>query len=289
MNRRILMSGISLFGAAAVIAGATFAFFSDTETSTDNVFAAGSLDLQIDNESYYNGQVSTATSWNLKDLTIEKFFNFTDVKPNDHGEDTISLHVIDNDAWLCADVTLTEDDDETCTSSEQIDDPTCGESNADLTDGDLADSLNFIWWADDGDNVLEVGETVLPGGPLGAINVGDSATVALADSTTNIWTGGPDTPVVGEDTVYLAKAWCFGDITPEPLEQNEAGPESTRTPANSTGGVSCNGINENNAAQTDKVMADVSFRAVQARNNDAFVCEPPVVEPTLTPTPTGTS
>ena len=41
--------------AIALVASGTVAFFSDTESSTGNVFAAGSLDLLIDNESYYNG------------------------------------------------------------------------------------------------------------------------------------------------------------------------------------------------------------------------------------------
>src|SRR3989344_8208742 len=47
MNKRILLSGISLFSSLALVTGATFAFFSDVGTSTDNVFAAGSLDLKL--------------------------------------------------------------------------------------------------------------------------------------------------------------------------------------------------------------------------------------------------
>ena len=48
MNKRILLSSISLFSSLALVTGATFAFFSDVGTSTDNVFAAGNLNLQLD-------------------------------------------------------------------------------------------------------------------------------------------------------------------------------------------------------------------------------------------------
>ena len=68
----------------AIIAGSSTAFFSDTETSTDNIFQAGAIDLKIDNESYYNGEPSASTSWDLKDLEEgDLFFNFTDLKPGD--------------------------------------------------------------------------------------------------------------------------------------------------------------------------------------------------------------
>ena len=48
MNKRIIMSSLSIFASAALVAGATFAFFSDEETSSGNTFAAGSLDLTVE-------------------------------------------------------------------------------------------------------------------------------------------------------------------------------------------------------------------------------------------------
>ena len=116
--KKILLSLSAIAFAGVIVAGATGAFFQDTETSTGNTFAAGAIDLKVDNESYYNSQVSTSTSWQLTDLTIEKFFNFSDVKPGDDGEDTISLHVNNNDSWVCADVTLTSNDDNGITERE---------------------------------------------------------------------------------------------------------------------------------------------------------------------------
>ncbi len=61
-------------------------------------------------------------TWDLTDLQngVHKFFNFDDVKPGDVGEDTVSLHVYNNDAWGRMVVNVTADDDNTCTSSEQV-------------------------------------------------------------------------------------------------------------------------------------------------------------------------
>jgi predicted ribosomally synthesized peptide with SipW-like signal peptide len=289
--------------AGAVVAGATGAFFSDTETSTGNVFAAGAIDLGIDNESYYNGVATSSTSWTL-DFDIDNcinqrggpclFFNFFDLKPGDYGEDTISLHVTNNEAWLCADVSVTEDDDETCVEPEE-DAEGAGVCNNSVpsaqADGDLADELDFMWWADDGDNVLENDEVPLPGGPLGALGVGNSTTVQLADSQQNIWSPNTPGPLPGNQTKYIGKAWCFGPIGTAPITQDGFGDVMTPAGNNdgngtpgqpSDGGLTCDGSNEGNETQTDSMTADIKFTAVQARHNDGFRCEPPKEEDTAT-------
>src|SRR3989344_3894309 len=134
MKRILLSLGMVVF-AGAIIAGATGAFFSDTETSTGNTFTAGAIDLGIDNHSYYNGALNEGTTWRVDyDLSkdeqgepqVRQFFNFTDLKPGDWGEDTISLHVKNNDAYLCADVTLTSDNDNGLTEPEGDDGDTTG-------------------------------------------------------------------------------------------------------------------------------------------------------------------
>jgi len=268
---------VAIVGAvSAVYVGSTGAFFSDTETSTANTFAAGAIDLKVDNDSYYNGVATSTTSWQMTDLTIEKFFNFFDLKPADYGEDTISLHVDTNDAYLCVDVTLTSNDDNGINEPESQVDQTDGPGN-----GELADAVNFVWWADDGDNVLEAGETVLPGGPLGALAIGATTTVALADSQTNIWTG-VGGPAPGNETLYVGKAWCFGDIGVAPLPagdypQGPAGDNNNNTVAGepADGGITCDGAALGNETQTDSLTANISFNAVQARNNGNFLCLPP--------------
>src|SRR3989344_7814032 len=190
MKKILFSSGLIVFVAAGTLS-ATGAFFSDTGTSTGNTFTAGDIDLKIDNESYITatttipeieqvaGQLiaSPWTSWALADLEegTHKFFDFIDLKPGDIGEDTISIHVGSNDAWMCAAARLTDDTDQTCTEPELSDDPACVATD---TDGELDDILNFAFWVDDGDNVYEpvntVGdgsaETVFLGGSLGNIN-----------------------------------------------------------------------------------------------------------------------
>lgn len=281
LNTRILLSAVTLLAAAALIIGGTFAFFSDSETSRDNLLQAGAIDLGIDNHSYYNGVLNPETTWRIdydidEEQGTRQFFNFTDLKPGDWGEDTISLHVKDNDSWLCADVKLTSDDDNGLTEPEGDDlDVTDGAGN-----GELADAVNFYWWADDGDNVFEtcaeetdvvdcVSETLLPAGPMGVLNVGQIATVALADSDQNVW--GSQGPLPGGDVRYVAKAWCFGNTTMTPYEQDggnqQSGPDNRP--------VVCDGSNVNNVTQTDSFTADISFRAVQSRNNANFQCVAP--------------
>src|SRR3990172_10501680 len=153
------LSSLVLIGIVALTAfGLSSAFFSDSETSQDNTFTAGELDLEIDNESYYNGVFNLGTSWDLSDLTDQLFFEFQDIKPSDFGEDTISLHA-ENDYWLCMEMEVTKDDDNTCVTNELIDDPNCNENDPNDGDGELGGLINFAWWADDGDNVLEEDET----------------------------------------------------------------------------------------------------------------------------------
>ena len=56
MKKILLSSALILFVGGAVAIGGTGAFFSDTETSSGNIFIAGSIDLKIDHSlSTYNG------------------------------------------------------------------------------------------------------------------------------------------------------------------------------------------------------------------------------------------
>lgn len=274
----LLVIGVS----GAVLAGATVAFFSDKEQSNGNTFTAGAIDLQVDNTSYYNGVANPNTSWEQADLTIQKFFDFLDLKPDDYGEDTISLHVATNEAYLCANVTLTSNDDN------GINEP---ESEVDTTDGagagELAGLVNFLWWADDGDNVLENDEQVINTGNFGALSVGQTYSLALADSDDNIWTG-TGGPVAPNQTLYIGKAWCFGQIATAALPQsNYTGPAADNngdstlgTPED--GGISCDGTSLGNESQTDSLTADIAFTAEQARHNEDFQCAPNGPRTTLT-------
>ena len=266
--KKILLSTSILLAVVAIVIGATTAFLSDTETSAGNTFTAGAIDLKIDNESYYNGAISEATSWQLSDLGNGLlFFNFRDLKPDDEGEDTISLHVGTNDAYACMDVTLTSNDD-ISSNEPELSTPDVLEDINNTWDGELADNLQMFWWADDGDNVYEVGENSISGGikTLTQLATTSPFSVALADSQNNVWTPNAPGPIPGNATQYIGKAWCFGTLTLDAVPAGQ-GVNPIVNP-----GVNCDGTSLNNLTQTDGATLDVAFRAIQARHNTAFTC-----------------
>ncbi|MBN2094276.1 MAG: hypothetical protein JW740_02850 [Candidatus Zambryskibacteria bacterium] len=238
--KKILGSVGVLALVGALVLGATGAFFSDTETSTGNTFTAGAIDLKIDSECSYNdGNPGTCGEWSLKDLdpTSDKFFDFSDIKPGDFGENTISLHVYDNDAYLCAEVSSLESLDNGQTEPEALVDN-------DGLEGELDDEMVWTIWRDDGvgddyeacNNILNDGEVILAeGAPTeGVLTLYDSSTGALP----------------GDTTTCLGVSWSL--------------------PAESE-----------NITQTDILTADISFTAVQSRNNDNFVCGREPQEPEM--------
>ncbi len=276
MKRILLSLGMIVF-VGGVVAGATGAFFSDTETSTGNTFAAGELDLTIDNSSYgfdwNDPTVATSTgvwgpnvanSWTLRDLDncgpnsdqSCLFFNFDDLKPGDYGEDTISLHV-QNNAWACMALDLT------ATPDNGINDPE--DDAGDVTDGDggeLQNYLSFIFWNDDGDNVLEVDEDVIEelSGLPGSIFGGNWLAIAEGGES-------EDTPLQAGATTYIGKGWCFGEMEATPVAQGDYG-----APTKENTGFTCDGSGDHNIAQTDGIVVDVHFYSEQSRNNADFSC-----------------
>lgn len=263
--KRLLVSGATLLFIGALVVSATGAFFSDTETSTGNTFAAGDIDLQIDNESYVTNTAgvlvaSQTNTWAMSNLTNQLFFSFSDVKPGDLGEDTISIHVGSNDARACmaADITATP---ENTLVDPETDAGDVGPANGD--NGELQNYLNFVFWNDDGDNVYEVGESQINQlvGPANAIFNGAWAPIG----TTSI--------LAGNSTNYVAKAWCVGTLTPAAVAQDGLGKTGTNGPLSARGtGFTCSGVGDQNKAQTDGITMDVSFYAVQSRNNPNFTC-----------------
>lgn len=288
---RILLGLLLIVGAGGALASGTVAFFSDTETSTGNTFTAGEIDLKIDNDSYYNGNRCTqiepgvwqwqgdeafpidgtdcTTSFPPSDLDDGLlFFNFTDIKPSDDGEDTISIHAGSNEAYACLDMALTSNDDRSTNEPERE----TGDAEEDVNntwDGELAQNLFMFWWADDGDNVYEEGEASITDGVQSVSDMfGDDETftTTLADSEENIW--GEEGGIPGDATRYIAKAWCFGtlDMTPLP-DDADTGPQTR------PGFFSCDGSSLDNTAQTDGITLDVAFRAIQTRHNGDFQCD----------------
>lgn len=264
MKRGILFSIATIIFVSAALTGGTGAFFSDIETSEGNTFTAGAIDLQIDNESYFNGEFRDDLSWAQKDLDGELFFNYADLRPGDEGEDTISLHPGGNDAWVCMDVTLTATDDNGLTDAESEVDNTAGP----IGEGELQEHINFVWWPDDGDNVLEDDEAagVVFSGTLADI---DGLSLAFADTSGTAVFG--NSPLAGSSTSYVGKAWCFGEITLDPLTQD--GGDQGRNPADNDSGIECDGSGVGNESQSDSVVGTIEFRAVQSRHNPDFLCD----------------
>lgn len=223
MNRRILWSVASIFAAGALVVGATFAFFTDEETSSGNVFAAGTLNLLVDYDCYYNKTADgnpncpwQDSSWEQTDLGPQhKFFNFDDVKPGDFGEGTISLHILDNDAWGRLVIDNVLDLENECTDSEEdAGDISCGGANG---DGELRQNIPFSIWLDEGTTPgfqcagTESGHGPCPDDPQEGDNVYQDTeepvlitqgTVDLAGETHNIWEG--------LAAVYASRS-CLGD------------------------------------------------------------------------------
>lgn len=248
MRKKILMSLLTIVAVVGATLGATVAYFSDTETSTGNVFAAGSIDLKVDNECYRNGeQVSDCTWLEKKDLTNELFFNFTDIKPSEWGEDTVSLHVYNNDAWAWLKIYAIDNDENGCSEPESEVDSTCGDGEG---DGELAQNMEFLIWMDtDGDNQYDTGEPKIHEGTLEPY-LTDACVVWPLDGDTSTHcdfsTGNSCDPLTGSQDYYVGIKWCFGQFD---------------------GDYDCNGSPVGNEVQTDSLSMNIAFTAVQSQNN----------------------
>ncbi len=136
--QRILLSALVVGGVVGAAVYGTTAFFSDSETSTDNVFTAGSVTLAIQEIVHdYFGDDNNAPEFSLTNAGFS--FALADLKPLDAGEVTYNLSNGANEAFVCAAVV------ETANADNAINDP---EADAgDVTDGanngELGDFLSF--------------------------------------------------------------------------------------------------------------------------------------------------
>ncbi|OGM61516.1 hypothetical protein A2961_04175 [Candidatus Woesebacteria bacterium RIFCSPLOWO2_01_FULL_39_21] len=244
--KRILYSLLSIGVISTIVVFVSNAFFSDTETSTGNVFKAGKVDLLVDSICSYNGQPSDECgTWGSINLTSEKFFNFSDIKPGDYGENTISLKVDNNPSWLCMTISPTANDDVNSTEPELEEIGETSENPFDILDGELRQNLIFHIWADVCDTAPAVpGDDIYQADCDKEIsnNVFEGLTpLTLADSTQNAFTGNAGEPINGNQNYYLGFGWSL---------PSEVG----------------------NVVQTDNFIADILFQAEQSRNNNNFVC-----------------
>lgn len=246
----------------AGVAMGTGAFFSDTETSTGNTFTAGAIDLKVDSEQHYNGNVcvnglwagsapypveGTACdgTWLPTDLGVQKFFNFGDLKPGDEGENTLSFHVTSNDAWLKAGVGDISDLDGSCTEPEEESADTCTMllPDVDPGDGELAESMMFRAWVDDGVTDGWDGSSDLEEGD----NIYQSNEVLVAGGDANGWM----TLSALDSALAATPAWGMTPINPFYLGME----------------WKLDGATTGNAVQTDSLGFPLMFEVQQMRNN----------------------
>ncbi|MFA4936992.1 MAG: SipW-dependent-type signal peptide-containing protein [Patescibacteria group bacterium] len=193
-------------------------------------------------------------TWELTDLgPTYKFFNLTDVKPADHGESTISLHVDTNEAYACLITSNLRNDDLGLTGPETVVDSTDGPDN-----GELAQHVYFLAWYDDGNNIWEEGEDLITPEPTLAGEFLDNVAYPL-------YTPANGQTLPADQTTYIGIAWCAGTMVMNPDTQ----------------AIDCTGEGMGNESQTDKLAADISFYVEQARHNESFVCNPPEKRPKL--------
>ena len=259
----VKVAGVTVNNHSAVGAGNTaWTMYTEefvaTSTSTLIEFVGGgtnnSLGVFLDNVSLYEkvcnstfteleGQVCDV-SWALTDLGPQnKFFNYADVKPGDWGENTISLHVYDNDAYACMYFDGMENNDLGLTEPESD----AGDATDGAGNGELSNFVNVFMWKDDGDNVYEQGEVPF-GEPMLAKDAFDEKSYALFTPGTGAMSA--------LTTQYVGIAWCAGAMM-----------------VNGDYTISCNGAPMGNQTQTDEMLVDVGFYVEQARNNPNFTCE----------------
>ncbi|TSC95402.1 MAG: hypothetical protein Athens101410_581 [Parcubacteria group bacterium Athens1014_10] len=285
--KKVLIS-LSIIGVvAAIVIGATTAYFSDTETSTGNTFTAGAIDLKIDFDGYLNkiaDGTPNAGTWDEKDLVVgtDKFFYFTDLKPGDFGEGTISLHVYDNDAWGKMVIESVVDAGNTCVDpeTEVQADVDCWKRpvNTPETDGELRENLTFSACLDqgtipgfqcpanqpkcpadptEGDNICQTDEPVMitPG------------TIDLAGETHEFW---------GALAAYRAsiESQCANSDPDGDGHANYGICQGIARDGRLVGSTSYQlavmwnlPYATGNEAQSDTLQATIKFQAVQHRNN----------------------
>lgn len=144
LMRRLLISTIIMLLMLSAIGTGTLAVYSDTETSTGNIFEAASINLKV-------GDTDPST-WN---------FSHNDVKPGDTGEEEVVLQNTGSiDGYLHINTSELINQDLGCNGPELAEDMTCG--NPGDGEGELASSTNVRIYLDvNNNNVFDLGGDVL--------------------------------------------------------------------------------------------------------------------------------
>jgi predicted ribosomally synthesized peptide with SipW-like signal peptide len=159
--KRIILSILTVVLAVGLVGGGALAYFRDAETSNDNTFTAGMLDLAVDLSS---GDTVIFDPMDI-DGTDTKFFEYLPIDkplaPGDSGQVTLSLHLkdittINADLWMQV------------TDLVNIDVPNPEPENSETNkDEAISDNiLTKVWLDDDHDSVQDPGELPIIDGSL---------------------------------------------------------------------------------------------------------------------------
>jgi len=213
---------------------------------------AGELTLNIYDYSDAKGDVFLGIGNNSNSLAFE----FQGINPGGFGAASIEF-ASSGSVWACGDLVVTADEENVPVAEER--------KMGDETDkdGELGESLDTFWWADDGDGILENNENVFLTGKI--IDLVDPAnrakTISLADSQTNIW---GENPITSEAPRYLGLAWCHGDLIQQAVEPGEYAPEKET-------GFTCKPPSPELPTSTDIVEGTIDFKTANSSESD-YIC-----------------
>lgn len=151
--KRILLSLLTIGLVTAVAFGAARAYFSNSETSNDNTFTAGTLDLNVD-----DGNANVVK------------FTIADFKPGDQQSGTWTLANVGSlDGYLDLENISVVGYENACLDPEtDVGDNTCG--NPGSGKGELQQVVNLkLFWDQDCDESIDEGDTVFYDGMVGSL------------------------------------------------------------------------------------------------------------------------
>ena len=157
--KRIILSLALIVVASAGAIGATRAYFSDTETSTGNSFAAGTLDLNLDGAN----------------INVVKF-SLTNLVPGDLGTGTWTIYNAGSiNGYVDIHSIARTDNDNLCNEPEGLVDSNCGAG-----EGELSANMDINLFIDvNGDGVFDSGDTTIYTGHLSEIAANYDQNIAL--------------------------------------------------------------------------------------------------------------
>jgi len=182
ISRRTVLGGLGALGAGAAMSGTgALAYLHDSESTSSSV-TAGTLDLEITWDEYYNGERVDGDPDGDHPGPV---FDLPDVKPGDHGEATICLSIDGNPGYVFMGGELTK--------NSEGDHPEPERKVDDTPDvGELADDIwARVWYDgvegedDGGNNEYDDGEVQIAAGTLSEVLDELSNGIRLADQTSS--------------------------------------------------------------------------------------------------------